>query len=55
MEEVLKKLIDFTGVSLSDLGLAEGTTAEGYRYALLDTYRKIKQTSKACGQTKKEN
>ena len=35
MEDDLKKLIDLTGVSLSDLGLAEGTTAEGYRYALI--------------------
>ena len=35
MKDDLKKLIDFTGVSLSDLGLAEGTTAEGFRYALI--------------------
>lgn len=45
MEDDLKKLIDFTGVSLSDLGLAEGTTTEGYRYALIGYLSEIsKQT-----------
>ena len=53
MEDDLKKLIDFTGVSLSDLGLAEGTTAEGYRYASLDTYHKIKNISSQLADKKK--
>ena len=45
MEDDLKKLIDFSGVSLSDLGLAEGTTTEGYRYALIGYLSEIsKQT-----------
>ena len=34
MKDDLKKLIDFTGVSLSDLGLAEGQLMK-YRYALI--------------------
>ena len=35
MEDDIKRLTDFTGISLSKLGLAEGTTAEGFRYALI--------------------
>ena len=35
MEDDIKRLVDFTGISLSKLGLAEGTTAEGFRYALI--------------------
>ena len=35
MEDDIKRLTDFTGISLSELGLAEGTTAEGFRYALI--------------------
>ncbi len=35
MEDDLKRLTDLTGISLSKLGLAEGTTAEGFRYALM--------------------
>ena len=56
MEDDLKKLIDFTGVSLSDLGLAEGTTAEGYRYALIGYLSaKSKQTfPRPVGRPKKK-
>ena len=56
MKDDLKKLIDFTGVSLSDLGLAEGTTAEGFRYALIGYLSaKSKQTfPRPVGRPKKK-
>ena len=56
MEDDLKKLIDFIGVSLSDLGLAEGTTAEGYRYAFIGYLSaKSKQTfPRPVGRPKKK-
>lgn len=56
MEDDLKKLIDFTGMSLSDLGLAEGTTTEGYRYALIGYLSaKSNQTlSKPVGRPRKK-
>ena len=56
MKDDLKKLIDFTGVSLSDLGLAEGTTAEGFRYALIGYLSaKSNQTlSKPVGRPRKK-